>query len=130
MADPSDPGTGRARDARRPGALPVVLVTLPETTPVNELVETAYALEERVGVQLGPLVVNGVDDGGDLAIEQTTDPALAAAAEFRNARRQLHRREVERLTDLLALPQWHLPQVVTAGLTADDVARLATGLIT
>jgi anion-transporting ArsA/GET3 family ATPase len=39
----------------------VVLVTLPETTPVNELVETAYALEDRVGVHLAPLFVNGVD---------------------------------------------------------------------
>ena len=35
----------------------VVLVTLPETTPVNEVVETAFALEDRVGVQLGPVVV-------------------------------------------------------------------------
>lgn len=112
-----------------PARCQVVLVTLPETTPVNELVETAYALEERVGVQLGPLVVNGVDDGDDLVVEHATDPALAAAAEFRTARRQLHRREVERLTDLLALPQWHLPHVVTAGLTADDVARLAKDLI-
>jgi arsenite-transporting ATPase len=41
----------------------VVLVTLPETTPVNEAVETAYALEDRVGVHLGPVVVNGVDMG-------------------------------------------------------------------
>ena len=32
----------------------VVLVTLPEETPVNELVETAYHLEDRVGVGLGP----------------------------------------------------------------------------
>src|SRR5437868_4808002 len=38
----------------------VVLVTLPEETPVNELVETAFALEDRVGVSLGPVVVNGI----------------------------------------------------------------------
>ncbi|MBS1836756.1 MAG: ATPase, partial [Actinobacteria bacterium] len=38
----------------------VVLVTIPEETPVNELIETAYSLEDRVGVALGPVVVNGV----------------------------------------------------------------------
>ena len=46
---------------RDPTRAQVVLVTLPETTPVNEVIETAYALEDRVGVRLGPLVVNGVD---------------------------------------------------------------------
>ncbi len=38
----------------------VLLVTLPEETPVNELVDTAYSLEDRVGVSLGPVVVNGL----------------------------------------------------------------------
>ena len=33
-----------------PARTQVVLVTLPEETPVNELVETAFALEDRVGV--------------------------------------------------------------------------------
>ena len=37
-----------------------MLVTLPEETPVNELVETAFSLEDRVGVSLGPVVVNGL----------------------------------------------------------------------
>ena len=40
----------------------VVLVTLPEETPVNELVDTAFNLEDRVGVGLGPVVVNGLYD--------------------------------------------------------------------
>ncbi|MGH9192721.1 MAG: ArsA-related P-loop ATPase, partial [Acidimicrobiales bacterium] len=38
----------------------VMLVTIPEETPVNEAVETAFSLEDRVGVGLGPIVVNGV----------------------------------------------------------------------
>ncbi len=42
-----------------PARCRVVLVTLPEETPVNELVETAYQLEDRVGVHLSPIVVNG-----------------------------------------------------------------------
>src|SRR6476661_5710095 len=36
----------------------VLLVTLPEETPVNELVDTAFAIEDRAGVALGPIVVN------------------------------------------------------------------------
>ena len=35
-------------------------MTLPEETPVNELVDTAYSLEDEVGVSLGPVVVNGL----------------------------------------------------------------------
>ncbi|MFZ4810672.1 MAG: ArsA family ATPase [Ilumatobacteraceae bacterium] len=106
----------------------VMLVTLPETTPVNELVETAYALEERVAVHLGPVVVNGVDDGPDLVVPDDTDPVLADAAAFRNSRRDLHRREVRRLGEALAIDQIHLPHIVTAGLTADDIDALAATL--
>ncbi len=36
----------------------VMLVTVPEETPVNELVDTAFAVEDRAGVALGPVVVN------------------------------------------------------------------------
>ena len=54
----------------------VVLVTLPEETPVNELVETAYSLEDQVGVALGPVVVNGLyPDRPGLDV----DPEAAAA---------------------------------------------------
>ena len=107
----------------------VVLVTLPETTPVNELIETAYALEERVGVQLGPVVVNGVDDDPPIEVPAGAAAALAAAAGFRNERRALHRREVERLRDDLALAQLHLPHLPTAGVSDADVCALATHLL-
>jgi arsenite/tail-anchored protein-transporting ATPase len=111
-----------------PARCQVVLVTLPETTPVNELVETAYALEEQVGVQLGPVVVNGVDAGADLIVPTGTDAVLAAAADYRNARRALHRREIARLSDALAIEQVHLPHVVSAGLTSADIVDLAGAL--
>ena len=107
----------------------VVLVTLPETTPVNELIETAYALEEQVGVQLGPVVVNGVDDGAVLVVPVGAPDGLAAAAHFRNARRSLHHGEVERLAADLALPQIHLPSLVAAGLTVADIDRLVDDLL-
>ena len=44
----------------------VLLVTIPEETPVSELVDTAFAIEDRTGVSLGPVVVNGCYE--DLAI--------------------------------------------------------------
>ena len=37
-----------------PDALPGDARDLPEETPVNELVETAFAIEDRAGVALGP----------------------------------------------------------------------------
>jgi dethiobiotin synthetase len=55
----------------------VVLVTIPEETPVNEAVDTAYLLEDRVGVSLGPIVVNGLYP----ELEGIgADPVAAAAA--------------------------------------------------
>jgi len=50
-----------------PARCRVALVTLPEETPVNELVDTAFALEDRVGVKLAPVIVNAVPD--DLPID-------------------------------------------------------------
>ncbi|MSY05933.1 MAG: AAA family ATPase [Actinobacteria bacterium] len=47
----------------------VMLVTTPEETPVREAIETAFALEDRVGVALGPIIVNGI---------YTDDPAIAS----------------------------------------------------
>ena len=37
----------------------VMLVTLAEETPVSEVVDTAFAIEDRAGVALGPVVING-----------------------------------------------------------------------
>ena len=88
----------------------VVLVTLPEETPVNELVETAYALEDRVGLSLGPVVVNGLypetgaspttshaatEAGASLSADDRA--ALEAAAAFRQDRTELQREQVDRL---------------------------------
>ena len=41
-----------------PARCQVALVTLPEEMPVNEVVEAAYQLEDKVGVALGPVIVN------------------------------------------------------------------------
>ena len=42
-----------------PSRCQVALVTLPEEMPVNEAVEAAYQLEDKVGIALGPVIVNG-----------------------------------------------------------------------
>ena len=122
----------------------VVLVTVPETTPVNEVVETAYALEERVGVQLGPVVVNGVEAEPDVASSRGRRPvdgidsivgvddevtgALRDAAAFRVARWQLQQTELARLADELALVQVRLPALPVAGLDAGGISTLAAAM--
>jgi anion-transporting ArsA/GET3 family ATPase len=109
-----------------PARCQVVLVALPETTPINEAVETAYALEERVGVHLGPIVVNGVDSGAVLEVERAPEGSpMRLAAEFRNARRAMHEDECIRLGHELALPQLVLPIVAGSHLTAESVDALA-----
>jgi arsenite-transporting ATPase len=116
-----------------PDRTQVVLVTLPESTPVNELIETAYSLEERVGVRLGPVVVNQVDAAGDLPDPATVsfgraraqvDDAIAAAR-FRRERMGAQADEMARLATEVALPRIVLPRRPVAGLTADDVDVLA-----
>jgi arsenite/tail-anchored protein-transporting ATPase len=106
----------------------VVLVALPETTPVNELIDTAYTLEEQVGVQLGPIVVNGVDDDPPMVIPDDAGNVLAEAARFRNGRRAMHRRELARLGEALALGQLRLPLLPRSGLDVNDINLLAAGL--
>jgi arsenite-transporting ATPase len=118
----------------------VVLVTLPETTPVNEVVETAFALEDDVGVQLGPIVINGVDTGVPLPsikkaaaarrnLDADAAAVIAEAAAFRRSRRAMERTEIERLSTELPLEQITLPAQLVAGLTAADIDRLADHLL-
>src|SRR5205814_2129875 len=117
----------------------VVLVTLPEETPVNEVVETAYKLEDRVGVSLGPVVVNGLyphiegleadpaTAAGEAGVDLGTDElaALADAAAFRSHRQDLQEHEVNRLSDALPLPQIHLPMLFRTGLGLAEIDTLA-----
>lgn len=117
----------------------VMLVTLPEETPVNELVDTAYQLEDRVGVSLGPVVVNGCypplpgldvepDDAAaaaDVSLRKGEAASLAAAAEFRRERAALQAEQIERLSEALPLPQIHLPYLFEAELGPPELDRLA-----
>jgi anion-transporting ArsA/GET3 family ATPase len=119
----------------------VMLVTIPEETPVNEAVETAYHLEDRAGVQLAPIVVNGMwphlelpADVGQAAeaagVELTPGDLdlLRRAAAFRRQRQRLQDEQVARLADKLPLPQLRLPFLFTTELGAADVRTLAAVL--
>ena len=121
----------------------VVLVTLPEETPVNELVDTAYHLEDRVGVSLGPVVVNGLyptiggieADPAQAAVDAGTTlrdgeaDALREAASFRAQRTELQREQVARLGAQLPLPQLHLPYLFNADLGPEQLDQLAQELL-
>jgi anion-transporting ArsA/GET3 family ATPase len=115
----------------------VLLVTLPETTPVNELIETSFAIEERVGVQLGPVIVNQVDTATPLPDPRVVDFGRARAhvddaveaADFRRARRAVQEAEIERLACEVPLPQVHLSQRPVAALDRDDIVLLAAELL-
>ena len=120
----------------------VVLVTLPEETPVNELVETAFSLEDEVGVSLGPVVVNalyparpGLDADpseaaatAGAALHPGEAESLRAAARFRRARTALQAEQLDRLGTSLPLPQLHLPFLFSTDLGPADVDRLAETL--
>ena len=121
----------------------VVLVTIPEETPVNEAVDTAFLLEDRVGVSLGPIVVNGLypDLAGidadpveaavaaDVTLRPGEAEALAAAAEFRRRRTTLQDEQARRLSDDLPLAQLRVPFLFTAAIGPAEVDRLAHALL-
>lgn len=113
-----------------PARCQVLLVTLPEETPVNEVVDTAFKLEDRVGVALAGVVVNGLYPplpglSPDAAGE---DRALADAARFRLDREQLQREQVARLSEALPLPQLALPFLFTTEVGPAEVDELARAL--
>ena len=127
-----------------PSRCRVLLVTIPEETPVNELIETAYKLEDELGITLGPVIVNEVEDapppttsssaahaaaeaGVELSEEEVR--ALDANAEFRRARAALQREQLERLDHELPLPQLHLPASPGSELGRSAIDRLATALL-
>jgi anion-transporting ArsA/GET3 family ATPase len=124
----------------------VLLVTIPEETPVNELVDTAFTLEDRVGVALGPIVVNGCYPEMDLRtdpLEIASDAELAGvflssreaedlarAAAFRVERQALQRVQADRLAQQLPLPQIRLPFLFSDDVGPAEIGVLADALRT
>ncbi len=119
----------------------VMLVTMPEETPVNEAADTAFHLEDRTGVKLGPIVVNGLWPHLDLPADPTGAvtavgavlagadlEALGQAAEFRRQRQQLQDTQVARLADMLPLVQVKLPYLFTTELGRSEIVTLSASL--
>lgn len=114
-----------------PARTRVILVTLAEETPVNELVETAYQLEETVGVALGPVVVNSlVDEVPELPRRSSQESdvefrSVANAIAFERARFTSQSLQRERLAMLLPLPQLGLGEQAGAGIGRAEIFELA-----
>ena len=125
-----------------PDRCQVLLVTIPEETPVNELIETAYKFEDEVGVLLGPVVVNscyeeltGLDADVEAAAELAGESlpakeatALSEAAAFRLGRQELQATQLTRLASELPLPELRLPHLFVAEVGPGELGRLAGAL--
>jgi anion-transporting ArsA/GET3 family ATPase len=130
-----------------PARLQVLLVTLPEETPVNELVETAFRLEDEVGVMLGPVVVNAcylpvvgigprfvgdpdvlAEVAGEPAMTEATAGALRRAAAFRAGRETVQAEQIDRLDADLPLPRLRLPYIFSDDIGPAQVAALAQAI--
>ena len=126
----------------------VMLVTLPEETPVNELVDTAYAIEDRAGVALTPVVVNScmpvltgfesdpeaarravaATGAAGAAVDAGLAVALADAESFRAGLQERQAAQCVRLAQRLPLPQVRLPYLFTSELGPGGLDLLAAEL--
>ena len=126
----------------------VLLVTTAEETPINELIETAYSLEEEVGLQLGPLLINGVLPRLELprhasrsaqqvgiTLEPERRRALEAAAAHRRRRQEAQAVQLDRLGERLALPRLMIhqqrtpPGPRTSAINTAVLAKLAENIL-
>ncbi|HML00993.1 MAG TPA: ArsA-related P-loop ATPase [Acidimicrobiales bacterium] len=120
----------------------VALVTLPEEMPINEVIEAAYALEDRIGVTLSSVVVNGClpeepellqrpqDAAAEVGVELSPEEAaaLARAAEFECHRVGLQGEQLQRLADELPLPQLRARYLFDETVGPDQLALLTADL--
>jgi arsenite/tail-anchored protein-transporting ATPase len=116
-----------------------VLVTLPEETPVNEVIELAFDIEHRLAASLAALVVNscwpdrpGLDVSITAAARQQGVKLTAAqrralddSAAHGAARQELQRAQLARLAESLPLPTVRLPRLPTAHLGPRELEQLA-----
>jgi anion-transporting ArsA/GET3 family ATPase len=127
---------------RDPARCRVLPVTLPEEIPVSETVESAQLLRERVGIHLGPVVVNGFEEGprqlrvpaaeaareAGTRLDEATLDALDAARTFRLRRLQLVEEQVGRLARELPLAQLRLPRLDVPSIRPAELDRLAQAM--
>jgi anion-transporting ArsA/GET3 family ATPase len=125
-----------------PARCQVALVTLPEEMPVNEVVEAAYQLEDKVGITLGPIIVNGcypsvpaldvpaaeAAAAAGVTLDDESCLALDAASGFRRTREALQQEQIERLGHELPLPELRVPFAFTASIGPEELQVLADAL--
>jgi len=124
----------------------VMLVTLPEEMPVSETIESAYLLEDKAGVQLGPVIVNSCDpepvglyrpaqevaaaQGPSVGepLDATSLEALEAARRFRLQRHALSSEQIARLAQELPLPQLLVPLLDVESIGPAETESLSLAL--
>jgi anion-transporting ArsA/GET3 family ATPase len=125
-----------------PSRCRVILVTLPEDMPVSETIESAFTLEDKAGVQLGPVIVNACDRapvGLENSAQETAEEAgvevtpthlqaLEEARLFRLERHAISAAQVERLARDLPLPQLLVPTVGAEAIGLAETQTLAEAL--
>jgi len=104
----------------------VTLVTTPQATPVKELIETAYTIEEELSVNLGPILINAVEPLLNLRSE--TEGPGEAARDYLKARIDAETRNIHSLTEQLALPRVELPRLDRAPSFQEGLHDLADAL--
>jgi hypothetical protein len=119
-----------------------LLVTLAEETPVNEVIELAYDLDDDLGLALAPLVVNacwperpGLSMSAATAAKRqhvtlttATRRALDDVVHFGRARLDRQREQFARLDADLPLPRIQLPRIPAARLLPSHLEVLAAAL--
>jgi len=109
----------------------VVTVAIPEETPVNESLELAARLEEKLGrgpslVVMNALVGDGMtDQEARSARESIAGSPVLVAADRRRALARRQALQLARLEELSEAPVLELPDLGAAGATADGVEALS-----
>lgn len=125
-----------------PARTKVVLVTLAEETPVNEVIELASDVEEDLGIALGPIVINAcwperaglwvpvatAARASDIAVSAVDRRTLVASNRFGAARLEVQREQITRLTAATSIATVTLPRIPAPRLDADHLETLAAAL--
>ncbi len=127
---------------RDPARCRVLPVTLPEEMPVSETVEAAALIDERVGIHLGPVVVNCYEEpkpeletpaadaarAAGVTLAEAARAKLDAAREFRLRRLRLVEEQVARLAHELPLPQLRIPNIPGPSIGPAELDHLSAAM--
>jgi arsenite/tail-anchored protein-transporting ATPase len=126
-----------------PARCQAMLVTLPEVTPVTELLELASELGGDLGIGLLPTIVNACWPQRDGLMKSTAVAAkaqqtklsahdkriLEASTAFGRARLERQREQIERMREVLDTPMLQLPRLPTPAFGRAELSVLADALI-